>query len=139
MRRIAVLLTVTAASILAAAIPAKASPTARMGIQDDAWLRWGPGTLDERLQTLDDLGVRTVRFTLVWSQVARARPQDARNPNDPAYDWSQFDPVLQGLHAHGISPLVTLWGAPGWSNGGRAPNGLPASGFVCDAYAASKR
>jgi hypothetical protein len=139
MRRIAVLLALTAASILAAAIPAKASPTARMGIQDDAWLRWGPGTLDERLQTLDDLGVRTVRFTLVWSQVARARPQDARDPNDPAYDWSQFDPVLQGLHAHGISPLVTLWGAPGWSNGGRAPNWLPRSGFGSFAYAASKR
>src|SRR6476661_6070510 len=134
MRRIAVLLALTAASILAAAIPAKASPTARMGIQDDAWLRWGPGTLDERLQTLDDLGVRTVRFTLLWSDVATRKPAAPTNPRDPAYDWSQFDPVLNGLRADGIPPVITLYGSPRWANGGRAPNHLPRSGLGAFSY-----
>src|SRR6185437_6843695 len=124
MRRIAVLLALTAASILAAAIPAKASPTARMGIQDDAWLRWGPGTLDERLDTLNGLGVRTVRFTLVWREVASRAPADGRDPVDPAYNWAPFDAVLDGLHAHGITPLVTIWGSPGWANGGHPANWL---------------
>ena len=32
--------------------------------RDDAWLRRGPGTLDSRLDRLDSLGVKTVRFTL---------------------------------------------------------------------------
>jgi len=138
MRCIAILATAAAASLLLAG-HAAASSTARMGIQDDAWLRWGPETLDDRLTTLDHLGVGTVRFTLVWSEVARKKPANARNPNDPAYDWSQFDPVLKGLHARGITPIVTLYGAPRWSNGGHAPNWLPRSGFGSFAYAASKR
>ena len=90
-----------------------------MGIQDDAWLRWGPGTLDERLATLDDLGVK---HGPLHARLARGRSNThrptARNPSDPAYDWAQFDAVLDGLHAHGITPLVTIWGAPEWSNGG---------------------
>jgi hypothetical protein len=139
MRRLTIIAAVAAASALAAVTPARASSTARMGIQDDAWLRFGPGTLDERLQTLRGLGVRTVRFTLVWSEVAQERPQDAGDPSDPAYDWTQFDAVLKGLRAHGIAPLVTLWGAPRWSNGGRTPNWLPRSGFGSFAQAAAKR
>ena len=129
---------VTAAALLAAG-GALASPTARMGIQDDAWLRWGPGTLAERLDTLDGLGVRTVRFTLVWREVAQHAPADGRDPADPAYDWAPFDAVLDGLHAHGITPLVTIWGAPAWSNGGHPANWLPKSGFGNFAYAASRR
>ncbi|HZS24367.1 MAG TPA: hypothetical protein VFA30_05200 [Gaiellaceae bacterium] len=123
---------------LALAGQAGATATARMGIQDDAWLRWGPGTLESRLDTLDTLGVKTVRFTLLWNEVATKKPANAANPNDPAYDWTQFDPVLDGLRAHGITPLVTLYGSPTWANGGRAPNYLPTSGFGQFAYAASK-
>src|SRR5262249_11431971 len=82
--------------------------------------------------------VRTVRFTLVWSEVAKKRPAHPLNPNDPAYDWSNFDPVLEGLHEHGITALVTLWGAPRWANGGHAQNWLPRAGFGNFAYAASK-
>ena len=36
---------------------AGASPSVRYGIQDDAWLRFGPGTLEQRLDRLDSLGV----------------------------------------------------------------------------------
>jgi hypothetical protein len=136
-KRVLLLLTVVAAGVFAGA--AHASSSARMGIQDDAWLRWGPGTLDERLDTLDSLGVKTVRFTLLWSDVAKRKPATAANPNDAAYDWSQFDPILNGLRAHGITPLLTLYGSPKWANGGRAPNWLPKIGFGPFAYAASKR
>jgi hypothetical protein len=139
MRRIGLALALVTATALVAAAGALASPTARMGIQDDAWLRWGPGTLDERLDTLDGLGIRTVRFTLVWREVAQHAPADGRDPADPAYDWTPFDAVLDGLHAHRITPLVTIWGSPPWANGGRPANWLPASGFGNFAYAASKR
>jgi hypothetical protein len=138
MRRIGITATLAAALTLILAASASATANARMGIQDDAWLRWGSGTLDQRLDTLDALGVKTVRFTLVWREVARTKPADARNPNDPAYDWSRFDPVLNGLRAHGITPLVTIWGSPAWANGGRGANWLPTSGFGNFAYAASK-
>jgi hypothetical protein len=115
------------------------SPSPAFGIQDDAWLMYGPGTLSARLATLDSLGTRLVRFTLRWDQVAPSRPAAPREPSDPAYKWGQFDTVLRSLHAHGIETVVTLYGAPAWSNGGHPPNWLPSRGYADFAYAASKR
>ena len=124
---------------LLGAMPAMASPSAQYGIQDDAWLMYGPGTLSERLTTLDGLGTKLVRFTLRWDQIARTRPASSRNPADPAYEWGQFETVLRALHARGITTLVTLYGAPAWANGGHPANWLPKSGYADFAYAASKR
>lgn len=138
MRRTIGILVATVA--LLAAVPAHAAPNARFGIQDDAWLLDGPGTLTQRLATLHALGVGVVRFTLRWDQVAARRPANPRDPEDPAYAWARFDAVLQGLHALAIPALVTLWGTPGWANGGRPPNWLPATnGFADFAYAAATR
>jgi hypothetical protein len=124
---------------LIGAAPAAASPAAQYGIQDDAWLMYGPGTLSTRVATLDRLGTRLVRFTLRWDQVAPTRPTSPRDPADSAYRWGQFETVLQALHADGITTLVTLYGSPGWANGDHPPNWLPASGLGDFAYAASKQ
>ena len=48
------------------------------GIQDDAWLEFGPGTLEQRVATFDRLGVPLVRFTLHWNQIAMRRPKHRR-------------------------------------------------------------
>jgi hypothetical protein len=140
MRRglVAVALLVVLALLPAAAQPASA-PSPAFGIQDDAWLMYGPGTLSSRVATLQGLGTRLVRFTLRWDQVARARPAAPRDPSDPAYAWGQFEGVLQALRAARIQTVVTLYGAPAWSNGGHPPNWLPSRGFADFAYAASKR
>jgi hypothetical protein len=58
---------------LAAPGTAGASPFIRYGVQDDAWLQYGPGTLDDRLDRLDSLGVDVVRVTLEWSQTEPKR------------------------------------------------------------------
>jgi hypothetical protein len=139
MRRGVVAVVVLAVLALLPAAHAGASTSAEFGIQDDAWLMYGPGTLSGRLATLDSLGTRVVRFTLRWDQVARSRPTAPRNPADPAYEWGQFETVLRALHADGIQTVVTLYGAPAWSNGGHPPNWLPSSGYADFAYAASKR
>jgi hypothetical protein len=133
--------TVLAASGLATfgAASAQAAPGAMDGIQDDAWLLYGPGTLEERLTTLDDLGVQVVRFTLRWDQVAPTRPATPRRSTDPAYRWGAYGDVLDGLHALGIPALVTLYGSPRWANAHQAANRLPLNGFGDFAYAASKR
>jgi hypothetical protein len=130
---------VLSAFALAAAAPAGASPGAAFGLQDDAWLMYGPGTLADRVATLQGLGVHLVRFTLRWDQIAAAQPADPRDPADPAYTWGQFDAVLRALHAQGIAELVTLYGSPSWANGGHAPNWLPQRGFADFAYAAAQR
>jgi len=57
------------------------------------------------------------------------------------YDWSSPDAVLEPLRAAGIAAVVTLYGAPGWANGGKGPNVAPMRGadFAAFAGAASDR
>jgi len=131
------------AALLLAGHAAAGISSDRFGIQDDAWLRWGPppfsSPLQSRLDLLDSLGVKMVRFTLVWREIAPTEPTSPTNPNDPAYDWHAFDPVMRGLHAHHITALVTIWGSPRWANGGHGQNFMPTRGIGNFAYAAARR
>jgi hypothetical protein len=138
-RGVGAFVVITLALLALAAGRAQASTGAQFGIQDDAWLMYGPGSLEERLTTLDGLGARTVRFTLRWDQVAPSRPAAPRNPDDPAYRWGAYGDVLDALHTRGFTALVTLYGAPRWANGGGPGVRLPATGFGDFAYAAARR
>jgi hypothetical protein len=134
-----VVLVVALASV--AASSAQGSRGVRYGIQDDAWLQFGPGTLNQRLAAFKRLGVPLVRFTLHWNEIARRRPADATSPRDRAYDWRRPDRVLRGLRRYGLTPVVTLVGTPAWANGGRPPNFAPPRPrhFSAFAHAAARR
>ena len=110
---------------------ADASSNVRFGIQDDAWLAHGGGTLEERLDRLEQLGVDVVRFNLHWDQIEPTRGE---------YAWEDSDAVLNGLRGRGIPAVVGIVGTPGWANGGRAKNFAPgASSFAGFARAAATR
>jgi hypothetical protein len=129
-----------AALALIASSAAQASAGARFGLQDDAWLFSGPGSLDQRITTLQGLGVGVVRVTLRWDLVAPTKPAKPRDYTDPAYhDWGVYGEVLDALHAHGLTTLVTLFGSPSWANGGAKYSHLPTSGFGDFATAAAVR
>src|SRR3954469_15232067 len=117
------LLLVLAACIAATSV--QASSGVRYGIQDDAWLEFGPGKLNQRLATFKRLGVPLVRFTLHWNGIAPRRPTDPTSPHDRAYEWRRPDRILRGLRRYGLTPVVTLVGTPAWANGGRPPNFAP--------------
>ncbi|MCP9484597.1 MAG: hypothetical protein MSC30_01945 [Gaiellaceae bacterium MAG52_C11] len=103
----------------------------RFGIQDDAWLAQGPGTLESRLDRLEGLGVDVVRFNLHWNEI---------EPTRGSPDWASSDAVLQGLRARRIGAVVGLVGSPRWANGGRASNYAPtAASFAAFARAAASR
>ena len=60
------------AAIFVAAIAATsafAGSSVSYGIQDDAWLRYGPGTVEERVATLQGLGLDVVRVTVRWDAI----------------------------------------------------------------------
>ena len=76
-----------AVAVCVATSSAQASKGVRYGIQDDAWLEFGPGKLNQRLATFKRLGVPLVRFTLHWNEIALRRPKDPASPRDRAYDW----------------------------------------------------
>src|SRR6476646_11876604 len=124
MRRITLVALVLAA--LVAASTAQASRFVRYGIQDDAWLEYGPGTLTSRLEQLDRLGPSVVRVTIDWNQV---------EPRKGVDDWRLYDDVLNGLRKHGIDPLVTLYGTPRWANGGKPPAWAPRSKWTFAGFA----
>ena len=108
-----------------------ATSSVRFGIQDDAWLANGPGTLESRLDRLERLGVDVVRFNLHWDKI---------EPTSGRPDWASSDAVLKGLRARRIGAVVGLVGSPRWANGGRAPNYAPKStSFAAFARAAAQR
>ena len=107
-----VLLFAVAACLGASSV--QASKGVQYGIQDDAWLEYGPGTLNDRLATFKHLGVPLVRFTLHWNEIALQRPAKPASPRDPAYDWR----APTGSCAAWPSPrrlgppVVARWSAP---------------------------
>jgi hypothetical protein len=72
-------------------------------------------------------GADVVHMTLNWSSVAPAtRPPgfNAADPEDPAYQWSDFDSRLTRVTRHGLRPLVAVYRAPSWAQGqGQGPAG----------------
>jgi hypothetical protein len=111
--------------------PAQASSGVRYGIQDDSWLTHGAGTLDDRLDRLESLGVEIVRFNLHWDRI---------EPEPGTQNWEESDLVLNGLHDRGIPAVVGLVGSPRWANGGRSPNFAPGSAaFAAFARTAASR
>jgi hypothetical protein len=137
---LALVLALTCAAALAAG-RAHASPYVVYGMQDEAWLRYGNGSLTQRVMQLKSMGVGIVRFTLRWNEVAPKPPANARNPGDPAYKFAAYDAIFGALKAAKIPVVVTIWGSPRWTNGGRAPNWAPrsASSIAGFAYAAQLR
>lgn len=119
---------------------ASASSHIQYGVQDDAWLLYGPEPPAQRIQTLQRLGVDLVRMTLRWDTVAQSQPTNPRDPADPAYDWDLYDPILERLHAAHIGVLISLWGTPSWASASGKTNAMPADDSLASfAYAASMR
>jgi hypothetical protein len=135
---VAALAGLAAAAALGAVAPrASGAPGVQFGLTDDAWILDGPGTLDARLDRLQAIGVRIVRFSLQWSQIAKDEPATATDPADPAYDWSADDAVLNGLRDRGITVVAQLVSTPAWANGGRGVNYAPTSPVAFGEFASA--
>lgn len=97
---------------LAAAPPALPAVAA---VQDDQ-LTSGPlSEIDERLPLLSQTRTRFTRIDILWNQVAPTRPANARNHQDPAYDWSRTDRIICGLAKRNIVPMVASFSTPTWA------------------------
>ena len=100
--------------------PAKKQSRALMlGLYDDAELYGHPS---RGFAAVKQLRVPIVRATLRWGggslAVAKRRPNDATDPDDPAYDWGPFDELLKRADAANAKVLAAIVGTPGWANGG---------------------
>ena len=71
--RIVVAVLVSLCALALTARGAEAAKGVQFGIQDDAWLEFGPGRLADRVAKLDRLGLDVVRVTLSWQRESRGQ------------------------------------------------------------------
>ncbi|HEY0633503.1 MAG TPA: cellulase family glycosylhydrolase [Thermoleophilaceae bacterium] len=118
MPRLLVLAVATAALALAAPGLAKAAPSRfDIGIQDP--LEFPEQDPQGAYSAAKAEGVRFVRLPVTWSNIARERPNDPTNPNDPQYQWSLIDGRLDAIRSRGMVPLLEIYAAPPWAHGSR--------------------
>jgi hypothetical protein len=129
-----------AVSVLAlvGASAAQASRGLRLGIAD--------GTVEYPAfySDLGKLHAQLLRVQLHWggvSGVVRGRPGNATDPNDPAYDWSTYDSIVQKAAQQGVGIVFTIFGTPPWANQGGPPTRAPTNAvdLRAFAYAAAER
>jgi hypothetical protein len=137
---------VLAATLAAAAgltVPAAtAAPHMQIGVYDEGETFYGdPGQVFGRYR---DLHIGVLRVNLYWGGklgVAKARPFQASDPRDAAYDWGLYDRTVLYAASHGIKVLFSITGTPKWANGGASPNRPPSDYTLLRdfAYAAAAR
>lgn len=98
-------------------------------IQDDRIYQ--PGVdVESRMAGMAELGARFVRVDLRWDLVATRRPEAPRDPDDPAYDWSAYDRIVDAARANGVNLLFTVWGTPAWAADPRVAASTSFSSFA---------
>ena len=130
------------ASVAATAHSADASRYLRIGIYDESQTLYAPP--DATFPLYRELKIQELRVNLYWGGrlgVATRRPTDARDPADPAYGWDVYDRTVRLAAGDGIRIVFSIYGTPGWANGGRGQNVPPASAADLRnfAYAAASR
>ena len=102
------------------AAPAQANKTQSLSFDAPHDLLNGTKARDSAFAQLTSLGVHEIRLVLYWRNVAPApnssqRPNfDATNP--AAYNWGQYDSVIQDAQARGWPVLLTVSGpVPKWA------------------------
>jgi aryl-phospho-beta-D-glucosidase BglC (GH1 family) len=113
-------------ALLAVLVPTAASAAGRMpiGFQDDPTFRWLEGA-PAQLDRVQEAGASIIRATADWRAIAPKRPARATNPFDPAYNLNDLDDMIRNAQQRGIQVMLTIWGTPGWANGGKEPNVPP--------------
>jgi hypothetical protein len=115
-------------ALVAAALPAAAQASHSQTMTFEAPVDLAnPATRTQALDEISSFGVKSTRIVLLWQTVApaatsRVRPDfDATNPSN--YDWSAYDPQVDGAVARGWDVLLTVSGpVPRWATNGARDN-----------------
>jgi hypothetical protein len=131
---------VLAAACLATAafcVPtAGASRYLQVGFFDDTQFNYG--NPDLVFPVLKELRTQVIRVNLVWggpNGVAKRRPVNPMNPNDPAYQWSVYDRAVTFAQRFGIKVMFSIVGTPPWANGAAGVNVVPKSALDLERFA----
>jgi hypothetical protein len=115
---------------------AGASRYLQLGLFDDTQFNYG--NPDRVFPVLKQLRTQVIRVDLVWggaNGVAKRRPVNPMNPNDPAYDWVVYDRTVQFAQANGIKVMFSIIGTPPWANAAKGWNAAPTNAADLRAFA----
>jgi hypothetical protein len=104
--------------------PLVATPRLYVGFLDDVAFRWR----DDRGHNLDRArrgGATVIRTIVNWRFVAPHRPSDPTDPFAREYRLKDVDELVRNAERRGLEVLLTVWGTPGWANGGKRQNVAP--------------
>ena len=73
-----------------------------------------------------DRGAGDPRRRALAGRSPRPGRADARDPADPAYDWSRYDQIVRGLSARGIAVVLDFYLTPAWASRSGASVAAPA-------------
>jgi Cellulase (glycosyl hydrolase family 5) len=92
-----------------------------VALQDDAvFLNRSYYDRERALAQAQKMGVTRLRVLVIWARVPGAEPDKKTAPDDPKWDWTSYDSLINDAAAHGIRLQLDLTGpAPAWatSNG----------------------
>jgi hypothetical protein len=126
MRRLPALLAAACALAVLLVLPASAADRMWMGFHDDPSFRWVPDRAD-RIRQAAGQNTTMIRLLVQWNIVAPRRPAIATDPFDLAYRLDDVDEALRTAQTNDIEVLLTISGAPSWTNGNRTPNYAPTN------------
>lgn len=120
--------------LLGLIVPADAAAARplRIGFLDGLFIG---GEAPQWLDVAKREGADIVRIPSGWGSLAPVRPQRPTDPADPAYRWAGLDAAVKAATARGLTPLVSLTGAPAWAEGPHRPKSVPAGAWRPDAAA----
>jgi hypothetical protein len=118
------LLAVVAATLFAAASPARAADF-EVGMEDEGLLLSNPHLAGAAVLAWKGMGVDVVRIHARWWEIAPDRNAtrkpsgfNANDHNDPRYNWAALDNAITEIRNAGMRPMVTITGpGPLWTSG----------------------
>jgi Glycosyl hydrolase catalytic core len=135
-RRLLVVAAAVAATVAVCVPAASASRFLEHGIFDDAEIHYGDP--DKVFPVLQQLRSKLVRINLVWggvNGVAKRRPVNPMNPNDPAYDWSSYDRTVNYAKQYGMKVVFAVVSTPPWANRAAGTNVAPRDALDLERFA----
>jgi Glycosyl hydrolase catalytic core len=135
------LIGLVAALVATAAVCVPAATASRFikhGIFDDAQIHYGDP--DEVFPMLRQLRSQMLRINMQWggtNGVAKRRPVNPTNPNDPAYNWSVYDRTVNYAQQYGQQVVFAIMGTPPWANRAAGLNVAPTNPLDLQRFAAA--
>jgi hypothetical protein len=125
----AVLAAIVASVVPAAPAVASAPASMHLGFVDSSVSFDPDPALRARwLDRMSAVGADRIRIAVNWARIATRAPrpgEDAADPAWPGYQWGAIDVALAEATARGLTPIVSINGAPSWAEGPGRPASAP--------------